>query len=61
MRFSGLWAGASRREENHAKWEDADPKGAITAKARHAQDLAIRRYNRTKRQTRKQRNNFREY
>lgn len=56
-----IFAGASRREDNHQAWEDADPQGAIRAKAKHAQDLAIRQANGRRSQKRKQRNNFREW
>jgi hypothetical protein len=56
-----VFAGASRREDNHQAWEDADPVGAITAKGKHAQELGIRKQNRRKNQTRIQRNNRREY
>jgi hypothetical protein len=52
---------ANRREENHLLWESRDPKGAIKAKARHAQELAIKKENKKKAQRRRQRNNFREY
>jgi len=61
MRLGDLWPGASRREENHAAWEENDPHAAIRAKGRHAVDLGIRKQNRRKSQTRIQRNNRREY
>jgi hypothetical protein len=53
--------GATRREENHARWEDSDPEGSIHAKARMAQDIARRRGGGYKKQKRWQRNNRREY
>lgn len=34
--MGSLWPGSSRREDNHAKWEKDDPKGAIRAKGKFA-------------------------
>jgi hypothetical protein len=60
-RFS-IWPGASRREENHQRWEDNDPRGAIRAKGRLAAQESARRAGRTQRaERRNQRNNRREY
>lgn len=60
MGLGNLWPGASRREENHQQWEDTDRRGAIRAKGRHALELRARSQPR-RAQTRRERNNRREY
>jgi hypothetical protein len=47
-----LWPGASRREENHAKWETADPKQAVKMKAKEAQRQALEKDRKAKEQAR---------
>jgi hypothetical protein len=56
----GVYPGSSRREDNHARNERSDPKQAIKQRQRGVQ-IRREREAESKAQTRKQRNNFREW
>lgn len=57
----GWFGPENRRVENHSIWESNNTRGAIRAKARHAQQKAIDKENKKKAQRRRERNNRREY